>query len=310
VGQAILPAAAFQAAAWTGLLSMKRSVGNRPWQTEPRLVARLLAQLAIACFLLLAPLASAADTSAEHGKQIIDQAIAALGGNNFLNMQDRVESGRAYSFYRDRLSGLSYAKIYTRYLIRPEPAVPGFVGIREREAFGKKEDSAILLTETEGYNVTFRGAYPLAQEDYERFRESTLRNIFYILRQRLGEPGLSFDARTADVIDNKPVEVVDITDNDNRVVTVYFHLSNKLPVRQVTTRRDPQTNQPIEEITLYNKYRNVNGVMWPYEIERERNGEKIFEIFSDSVTINKGLTDNLFTLPADKKILGPKGAKK
>jgi hypothetical protein len=190
--------------------------------------------------------------------------------------------------------------------------VNAFFGIRERESFGKKEDSAVLLTETEGYNVTYRGAYPLSQDEYERFRESTLRNVFYILRQRLGEPGLAFEARHADVIDNQPVEIVDITDNDNRVVTVYFHISSKLPVRQVTVRRDPKTNQPIEEVTLYNKYRDVGGVMWPYEIARERNGEKIFEIFSDSVTINKGLTDNLFTLPADKKILGPKtsGGKK
>jgi hypothetical protein len=43
------------------------------------------------------------------------------------------------------------------------------------------------------------------------------------------------------------------------VVTVYFHLSSKLPVRQVTVRRDPRTNQPIEEITLYNKYRDVGA---------------------------------------------------
>ena len=264
------------------------------------------------CLLLTLLTASGADTSAARGKQIIDQAIAALGGDRFLHMQDRVETGRVYSFYRDQLSGLSYAKIYTRYLIRPAPPVNAFLGIREREAFGRKEDSAVLLTETEGYNVTYRGAYPLAPVDYERFRESTLRNVFYILRQRLGEPGLTFEARHADVIDNQPVEVVDITDNDNRVVTVYFHLSTKLPVRQVTVRRDPQTNQPIEEVTVYNKYRDVGGIMWPYEIERERNGEKIFEIFSDSVTFNKGLTDNLFTLPADKKILGPKtsGAKK
>jgi hypothetical protein len=289
--------------------SCGHSWGAEPYASNPVLsTSRLL--IVACCFLLVA---SAADTSAERGKHTIDQAVAALGGDRFLNMQDRVESGRAYSFYRDRLSGLSFAKIYTRYLIRPEPPVNAFLGIREREAFGKKEDSAVLLTETEGYNVTYRGAYPLSQDEYERFRESTLRNVFYILRQRLGEPGLTFEARNADVIDNQPVEIVDITDNDNRVVTVYFHFSTKLPVRQVTVRRDPHTNQPIEEVTRFNKYRGVaGGIMWPYEIERERNGEKIFEIFSDSVAIDKGLTDNLFTLPADKKILGPKtsGAKK
>jgi hypothetical protein len=250
--------------------------------------------------------ASAAESNSDRGKRVIDQAITALGGDRFLHMEDRVESGRAYSFYNDRLSGLSFAKIYTRYLTRPDPPVLAFFGIRERETFGKKEDSAVLLTETEGYNVTFRGAYPLAADQYERFRESTLRNIFYILRQRLGEPGLTFDSRGADVIDNQPVEKVDVTDNDNRVVTVYFQLSTKLPVRQVTERRDPKTNLPIEEVTLYTKYREVDGVTWPYAIERLRNGEKIYEIFSDSVKIDVGLTDNQFTLPSNVKIMDGK----
>lgn len=263
--------------------------------------------LDVGCWMLAAALAWGADTSQEHGKHIIDEAVAALGGDRFLNMQDRVESGRAYSFYREQLSGLSIAKIYTRYLTRPEPPVSGFFGVREREAFGKKEESAVLLTETEGYNVTFRGAYPLPQDQYERFRESTLRNVFYILRQRLGEPGMTFESRGADVIDNQPVEVVDIIDNDNRVVTVYFQLSTKLPVRQVTVRRDPLTHDPIEEVSLYTKYRDIGGgVMWPFDMSRARNGEKIFEIFSDSVTIDKGLADNLFTLPANTKIIDGK----
>src|SRR5690349_15335477 len=87
--------------------------------------------------LLLAGLAvSGAESNQERGKRVIDEAVAALGGNRFLTMEDRVESGRAYSFYREQLSGLSFAKVYTRYLTRPEPPVAGFFGVREREAFG------------------------------------------------------------------------------------------------------------------------------------------------------------------------------
>ena len=33
---------------------------------------------------------------------------------------------------------------------------------------------------------------------------------------------------------NTPVEIVDITDADNNVVTVYFQQTTKLPVRQVS----------------------------------------------------------------------------
>jgi hypothetical protein len=257
-----------------------------------------------AMLLALAGVAASAETSQERGKRIIDEALAALGGQNYLNMRDRVESGRAYSFYREKLSGLSRATIYTRYLVRPEPPVPGFLGLRERQAFGKDENSAVLFAEDKGYEITFRGARPLADDLIQRFKESTLHNIFYILRQRLGEPGLIFESKGADVLDNQPVEIVDITDAQNRTVTVYFHQSTKLPVRQVFYRRDPQTKDRIEEVTVYAKYRDVGGgVMWPFSIQRERDQEKIYEIYSDSVTINQDLKDNLFTLPANLKIL-------
>ena len=46
--------------------------------------------------------------------------------------------------------------------------------------------------------------------------------------------------------------------------------------------------------------------MWPYAIERVRDGEKIFQIFSDSVTINQDLRDDLFTLPSNMKVLTKK----
>ncbi|HXI44272.1 MAG TPA: hypothetical protein VNH83_30080 [Bryobacteraceae bacterium] len=253
--------------------------------------------------LAIAIAGAGAETKQARGKRIVEEALAALGGDNFLRMQDRIESGRAYSFYREELNGLSIAKIYTRYLIRPEPPVPGFVGVREREAFGKKEDSAIILADGKGYDISFRGARPLTDERLERFKESTLRNVFYILRQRLGEPGLVMEYRGTDVVENQSVDIVDITDADNRVVTVYFSHVSHLPAKQVTYRRDPQTKDRVEEVTRYSKYRDVGGVMWPYDIQRERDGEKIYQMYSDSVVVNKDLSDNLFTLPADMKIL-------
>ena len=45
---------------------------------------------------------------------------------------------------------------------------------------------------------------------------------------------------------------------------------------------------------------------WPINIRRERNKEKIFEMFSDTVQINRDLKDDLFTLPGGIKML-PKG---
>ena len=254
--------------------------------------------LAILCAAALA--APAAEAPADRGKRVVEDALKALGGDAFRHVEDRVESGRAYSFYREELSGLSIARIYTRYLT----PVPGQIAVRERQAFGKDEYSSVLFNETGAWELTFRGARPLADERYAAYKDSTLRNIFYILRQRLDEPGLTFYSQGSDLLQNQAVEIVDITDSDNRTVTIYFSQATKLPVRQVFKRRNTEFKTWDEEVTIYSKYRDVGGgVKWPFEVHRERNGEKIYEMFSDSVEINRNLKDDLFTLPANLKML-------
>ncbi len=37
----------------------------------------------------------------------------------------------------------------------------------------------------------------------------------------------------------------------------------------------------------------------------ERNGEKVFELYSDSVSINEDLSSELFTLPGKMRVLRP-----
>ena len=78
--------------------------------------------------------------SQQKGKALVDQVIAALGGDYFLAMRNRVETGRVYSFYREQLTGLSIAKIYTRYDINKAPgdckaARPRAAGLRQEGGF-------------------------------------------------------------------------------------------------------------------------------------------------------------------------------
>jgi hypothetical protein len=262
--------------------------------------------------LLSAQALSLAQAQAEiRGKSVIDEAIRALGGEKFLTMEDRVESGRAYSFYQDRLTGLSIAKIYTRYMSVATGKTGEELGLRERQAFGKDEFQSVVFREDGAWEVTFRGARPLEKDRIDRYHESTLRNFFYILRQRLQEPGIVFESRGTEVVENLPVNVVDVVDSENRVLTVYFHQSTKLPVRQSWIFRDPKTKERDEEVTRFSRYRDIGGgVQWPHQILRERNGDKIYEMFSESVTINQDLTDGVFATDAPTQQKTPKPKKK
>ena len=248
-------------------------------------------------------IAIGAENSEAKGARLVKECLDALGGDAFLKMQNRVETGRAYSFYNEKLTGLSKAKIYTQHL---DKVAAGEIPIREKQAFGKDEDSAILFMGKEGYELTFRGARPLPEAQILRYQESYLHNFFSILRHRMQEPGMTFEAQAADVLINEPVEVLDVTDSENRVTRVYLHYSTKFPIKQKFFRRDPKTKERIEEISEYSKFRDVGGgAKWPYAIRKERDGEKLFEIYSDHVAINQNLPDSTFALPAGVKMLKP-----
>jgi hypothetical protein len=240
----------------------------------------------------------------QRGRQLLEAALDALGGPAYLAMRDRTETGRAYSFYREQLTGLSVAHFYIRYLPAPVPSPPDFLGIEERQSFGKKQDNSVIFSKGQGFDVTFRGARPLADERVQRYQESALSDILYILHHRLQEPGLQAVATGADVVENQRVEIVEITDLQNRTVTVYLSTTTRFPVMQRRYRRDPTFKDRIEEVTRYSEYFGVGGgVMWPKQVSREREGEKIYQMFAESVKINTGLAEDLFRLPNGIPIL-------
>lgn len=250
--------------------------------------------------LSLLPAALNAETQQERARRVIDKTIHALGGDAFRQMPGRLETGRAFQFYGDEISGLAPAKIYTKYL----PPAPG-LKLREvqRQVFGKKDDEAVILTESGGWDITYRGAKPLTDERIAQFRDALLLDVFYILRARLDEPNVSFFSSGSDVVENQPVEVIDFYDADNRNITIWIHSTTFLPVRQLVKRWDPLVKDRRQEYTRYTKYRDAgNGVMWPYDIQRERDGEKTFQLYSDSVKVGP-LEDSLFKLPPGVKLL-------
>ena len=249
--------------------------------------------------------AQAAEPPAERGKRLVNEALQALGGEAFSNMRDRVESGRVYSFYRSEVTSQSLARIYTRYASAP---APGKLGLRERDSFlsaslARPETSAVLFREDGAWNITFRGVEPLDAQRYQTFQAATGRDIFYILRCRLSEPGWDFYWKSTDVFDNRPVEIVEMTDAANQTVTVTFDQDTKLPMRAVYRQRNEKFKDFDTEATLFANYHDAgHGVQWPTNTRRERNGEKIFEMYSDTVEVNRNPPDSLFDIPAKTTI--------
>src|SRR6185503_13136757 len=131
----------------------------------------------ILCALVATATLMSAQGIEARGKKVIDDAVAALGGQKFLTMQDRIEKGRAYSFFHEELSGLAVAKIYTRYINVPPDRSGIDLGVQERQAFGKNEDYYVLFRQEGAWEVTFRGRKELEKDRIQRYRDTTLNNV-------------------------------------------------------------------------------------------------------------------------------------
>ena len=220
--------------------------------------------------LLLAGVAGSvarAETSHQRAKRVVDEASRGFRRTGLIStMQNRVETGRIYSSYNEKVSGMATDALIYDLPIRGRSAGGGLPGVRcAMRAAGSRRclaqetgrcDSVYGRSGLRGHlswrpsAVGFRGAAVQ--------KSATLHNIFYILRERLGEPGLVFDSRGSDFFENRPVEIVDIADANNDHVTVYFDQINKLPTRQrIYTRKDPIDNSKVEEAATFDKYRDV-----------------------------------------------------
>ncbi len=254
-------------------------------------------------FLLPGTVSLFGQTRQEKGRQLLEDCLQALGGSRFLQVRNLVHNGRAYSFHRRNVRGLAKMTIYEHYGPVKEDAGPEWLPVRRREVYTEKGDYFTLFRDGEGWEVTFRGARPLPSERLARYRDSTRRDVFYFLRYRLNEPDMYFYYRGVEIIDNVPTDVVEVTDSNADGITLFLGRSDRLPVQQIHTWRDPQSGVPFEEKSVFSKYRAVRGVKVPWNIRSERDGEKRFELFGRSVEVDPRLDPGVYSLSKKVPIL-------
>src|ERR1700758_103132 len=160
------------------------------------------------------------DTSRK-AKNLLDEAIQALGGAAYLNIQDATQEGRAYSFYHGQSN--STGLLYWRYIKFPD---------KERVELTKKRDVVYVYSGDKGYEITYKGTAaedPAALADYLRRREYSLD---WVLRRWLNEPGVALFYDGPAIAEQKPAEQVTIMNARNEGVTLYLDPSTHLPLKK------------------------------------------------------------------------------
>ena len=246
-----------------------------------------------------------AETRQEKGKRLVEEAFESIGGQSFLDIRTQVRSGRAYSFYNRQIRGQSIITIYDKFEDTRPDAGEGWLPVSRREVYTRKGDYYALFLNGQGYEITYRGATPQPEDYMERYRRASRRDIFYFMRYRMNEPDLYYYYQGGEIVDNVPSEAVDIIDSEGEAITLYLRKSDGLPLQQRYLRRDRKTQIPYEEKSVFGRYKAVGDTLLPWVIRRERDDEKVFELFAQSYETNRPLSASIFAIPADVARLPP-----
>jgi hypothetical protein len=68
-----------------------------------------------------------------------------------------------------------------------------------------------------------------------------------------------------------------------------------MPIQERVETRDPTYHTRTVQTTFFSNYHPIQGVQSPFQISRERNGQKIFQAFFDDFKYNTTMNDMMFT---------------
>lgn len=224
------------------------------------------------------------EESAAKAKQLLQEAITALGGNTYLNVHNSTCTGRIGQFdHGGNLNGFGH---FIDYEVPPD---------KERQENLPKRNIIEVYNGDKGWELDRGGVSETPQVDLVDFVEGNKKDIDNILRYRIHEPGMVFRYGGPDIVDLKQVDWVELVDSDNRTIRIAIATATHLPLRKIVDTRDPRSRMKSEEIEIYSNYHPLEGIQTPFQVTRERNGIKIFQVFFDKCEYNTNLSDSLFT---------------
>lgn len=226
--------------------------------------------------------ANLGDENARKAKALIQQAIQALGGQAYLTIRDREQTGRGYTLHHGQAGGGALFWSFTEF---PD---------KERVEITKERDIAELYVGNKGWEITFKGPHPMEAKDLDGYLRRRKFSLDTILRTWINDPGVIFLYEGNVNAAQHPALQVTLINAKNEAVTLAFDVDTHLPVKKSFEWRDPVDKQKNLEEEVYENYRQVSGIMTPYNTTRYFNGDMAGERFLFSVTFNQGLDEAMF----------------
>jgi len=231
-------------------------------------------------------------------REILNQLTEALGGPAYLEVRERECDGRRAQFgHAGELMGFIDFKDYWRY---PD---------KHRTDYSKKGNIIDAFDGNQGWTMDRAGVSEEPAQAVSDFAATVRYNVDNVLRFGLKDQSLNLNYAGQGIVDMRPVDWVEISD-DQRTVRLGIDRSSHLLLHSVMSFVDENTQERTQETTIYTNYQRKGGVMVPLQISRERNGQRYYQAFYDTCTFDPHLPEDMFSKAALEKRYAQVGNKK
>ena len=225
-------------------------------------------------------------------EQILQRAIEALGGGNFLKISTVIGRGQ-YTPFKDGASGIPTS--FIDYIIYPD---------RERTEFRGGGVRTIQVNAGESgwiYDGAARSLKDMTREQVEDFRFNVRTTVENLLRGSWRKEGarLSYVGRREAGIGRRN-ETVRLTYPDGMSVEFEFGAKDGLPAKVLYQRKNTEGEAVSEEDRLA-QYIALDGIVAPFVIDHFRASVQTSRINYESIQFNVPIAEALFTRPANAK---------
>ena len=250
--------------------------------------------LAVLFFCLTLSAARGQDTAGEKVRTIFEDAIAAMGGDAYLDVRDMVSEGQYFAFNnRGESSGLIK---FTDYTMLPD---------KSRFELGNKKNELEItifdLTKNEGWIIEGSlEARAATENEMKSFRASANHSLDNIFRFRWKDPQNKLFYVGAGEGADVTLDVVRFIDPENDEVVIYFDRISKLPAK-IETRLVNERGVRVRMVDEYSQWHKTQGVLTPMRIDSFTNGRRSSQQFLLKLSYNNNLSDDFFSKPESTK---------
>jgi hypothetical protein len=244
-----------------------------------------------------APVPTPGQTAEQRGRILLDQMVAALGGDAWLHRKDMTVKGRTAAFFRGAPTGFVVEYSGNRQFPqdgRPDAERLGFITDKSMFFPGKKIDIVQVWVNNNGYEVTYKGDKPLPKEQVEDYFRRRDHSIETVVLNWLHQPNVMVLAEGNTMVERRLAEKVSILTDNNDAVVIDLDATTHLPIRRAFQWRNEKFKDFDKDVEEYDDYHTIQGLPTAMTLTRYHNDDMISQRFYEKVEYNSNLAPDLF----------------